>query len=338
MNNNSEIIVAIRCITYNHEPYISECLDGFVMQKTNFKFVAIVHDDASTDATAAIIREYAEKYPDIIKPILETENQYSKKDGSLGRIMSNAVIATGAKYVAMCEGDDYWIDPYKLQKQVDFMDENEDIGICYTDYNRLVEPHKDLVESLYEKCKSYRATTYEQFLLKPGYLAPMTWLYRINLVEHINKSKIYSDGTYAYMLEFMYNSKVAYIPEVTAVYRAHEGSASAPISVEAQFNYRLGIYKTQNHYAKKYPCEEELQRKIHIRSILNILPDAVRANKADFINDAQLYMEDNGLDIKAILKDLIQGEKCRKSYAYRLGKKLLFPLSLLRKIIGNYEG
>ena len=329
---NKQVLVAIHCLAYNHEPYIRDCLDGFVMQKTNFKFVAIVHDDASTDATAAIIREYTEKYPEIICPILETENQWSKPDGSLGRIMSNAISETGAKYVAMCEGDDYWIDPYKLQKQVDFMEENEDIGICYTDYNRLVEPHKDLVESLYEKCKSYRATTYEQFLLKPGYLAPMTWLYRINLVEHINKSKIYSDGTYAYMLEFMYNSKVAYIPEVTAVYRAHEGSASAPISVEAQFKYRLGIYKTQIHYTKKYPCAEELQRKIHLRSILNILPHAVRANNNEFIHDAQLYMEDNGLEIEAIINDLRQGEKRRKSYAYRLGKKLLMPFSLFRKI------
>ena len=72
-------LVAIQCITYNHEPYIRDALEGFVMQKTDFPFVAIVHDDASTDKTADIIREYAEKYPDIIKPIFETENQYSKR-------------------------------------------------------------------------------------------------------------------------------------------------------------------------------------------------------------------------------------------------------------------
>lgn len=126
-----DILVAIRCVTYNHELYIRECLEGFVMQKTNFKFVAIVHDDASTDGTAGIIKEYAEKYSDIIKPIFEKENQYSKKDGSLQRIMSEAIEATGAKYVAMCEGDDYWTDPYKLQKQVDFMEENPDYSMCF---------------------------------------------------------------------------------------------------------------------------------------------------------------------------------------------------------------
>lgn len=119
--DKDEVVVSIRCLAYNHEPYIRQCLDGFVMQKTNFKVEVIVHDDASTDGTAAIIREYAEKYPELIKPIFETENQYSKHDGSLRRIMNEACIG---KYIAMCEGDDYWIDPYKLQKQVDFLEEH----------------------------------------------------------------------------------------------------------------------------------------------------------------------------------------------------------------------
>ena len=103
------------------------------MQKANFRFVAIVHDDASTDGSATIISEYAEKYPDVIKPIYETENQYSKHDGSLQRIMSDAIAATGAKYVAMCEGDDYWTDPYKLQKQVDILEADETLMACCTD-------------------------------------------------------------------------------------------------------------------------------------------------------------------------------------------------------------
>ncbi len=130
---DSKPLVCILTITYNHEPYIHDALEGFVMQKTDFPFVAIVHDDASTDGTAAIIREYAEKYPDIIKPILETENQYSKHDGSLGRIMQNAARASGAKYIALCEGDDYWTDPLKLQKQVDFLETHPDYSMCFTE-------------------------------------------------------------------------------------------------------------------------------------------------------------------------------------------------------------
>lgn len=90
------------------------------MQQTTFPFEAIVHDDASTDGSAAIIREYVERYPDIIKPIYETENQYSKHDGSIRRAMDK-VMHPNSKYIAICEGDDYWTDPNKLQLQVDFL-------------------------------------------------------------------------------------------------------------------------------------------------------------------------------------------------------------------------
>jgi len=123
--------VIIRCLVYNHEPYLRDCLEGFVMQQTNFPFKAVVHDDCSTDNSAAIIREYAEKYPHIIEPIYETENQYSKRDGSLGRVMDAATLGR-SPYIAYCEGDDYWIDPLKLQKQVDFLDENPDYAMCFS--------------------------------------------------------------------------------------------------------------------------------------------------------------------------------------------------------------
>ena len=144
-NDKGNIVVAIHCLVYNHEPYLCDCLNGFVMQKTNFRFVAVVHDDASTDKSADIIRKYAEKYPDIIKPIYETENQWSKHDGSLGRIMNAAIDATGAKYVAMCEGDDYWTDPYKLQKQVDILEADETLMACCTDCS-VVDNHSVLLK------------------------------------------------------------------------------------------------------------------------------------------------------------------------------------------------
>lgn len=137
------LMVSIRCLAYNHEPYIRECLEGFVMQQTNFRFEAIVHDDASTDGTADIIREYAKKYPEIIKPIFETENQYSKHDGSLGRIMREA--CTG-KYIAMCEGDDYWTDPLKLQKQVDFLEKDETLMACVTNCSVVDDKGKTIKE------------------------------------------------------------------------------------------------------------------------------------------------------------------------------------------------
>lgn len=124
---NEEIVVSIVCTVYNHEPYLRQCLDGFVMQKTDFKFEALVHDDASTDKSAAIIREYEEKYPDIIKPIYQTENQHSK-----GVKISQTYLYPRAKgkYIAFCEGDDYWCDDQKLQAQVNFLEAHPECSIC----------------------------------------------------------------------------------------------------------------------------------------------------------------------------------------------------------------
>lgn len=122
-----DIKVSIICNAYNHEKYISDAIEGFIMQKTNFNYEVLIHDDASTDRTADIIREYELKYPNIIKPIYETENQYSKGDDSLYNIQNTRV---RGKYIAICEGDDYWIDPYKLQKQYDLMELNPSINMC----------------------------------------------------------------------------------------------------------------------------------------------------------------------------------------------------------------
>lgn len=132
---NEEILVSIWCTAYNHESYIRQCLEGFVMQKTNFKFEAIVHDDASTDSTAAIIMEYAEKYPDIIQPIFQIENQYSQKH--INMMQTFFMPRAKGKYIALCEGDDYWTDPYKLQRQVDFLENHHDYSLSAENALRL---------------------------------------------------------------------------------------------------------------------------------------------------------------------------------------------------------
>lgn len=122
---SENIMVSIICNAYNHERYIRDALEGFVMQKTNFAYEVLVHDDASTDKTADVIREFEAKYPDIIKPIYQTENQYSK--GGVSRFQEPRI---KGKYVAVCEGDDYWTDPYKLQKQFDALESHPEIDIC----------------------------------------------------------------------------------------------------------------------------------------------------------------------------------------------------------------
>jgi len=122
-------LVSICCLTYNHNEFIKDAIEGFLMQKTLFSFEIIIHDDASTDDTPAIIRSYTTKYPNLFHIIYQTENQYSK---ILEHVFTQFVlpIAKG-KYIALCEGDDYWTDPFKLQKQVDFLDAHENVIMTF---------------------------------------------------------------------------------------------------------------------------------------------------------------------------------------------------------------
>jgi len=123
-------LVSVCCITYNHEKFICDAIEGFLMQKTDFPFEIIIHDDASTDGTADIIRKYEEQYPGIIKTICQTENQYSQGKKPMAEFVFPK--ARG-KFIALCEGDDYWTDPLKLQKQVDFLENNPEYVVCYHD-------------------------------------------------------------------------------------------------------------------------------------------------------------------------------------------------------------
>ncbi len=122
------ILVSITYTAYNHEKYLAQALDSFLMQQTDFEYEVLVHDDASTDNTVSIIREYESRYPHIIKPWYQSENQWSK--GIRLHTAYNLPRARG-KYIAMCDGDDYWTDPFKLQKQVDYMEANPDCTLCF---------------------------------------------------------------------------------------------------------------------------------------------------------------------------------------------------------------
>ena len=122
-----EIKVSVLCTAYQHEPYIRDALESFVTQQTDFPFEVLVSDDASTDGTAAIIREYAEKYPEIVRPFLLEKNHYSQ-----GINLYDAILFPAARgqYLAACEGDDCWLDPTKLQRQVDFLDAHPAYSAC----------------------------------------------------------------------------------------------------------------------------------------------------------------------------------------------------------------
>lgn len=246
--DNRPLMVTIQCITYNHEPYIRQALEGFVMQKTNFRFEAIVHDDASTDGTAAIIREYAELYPDIIKPIYETENQYSKGDGSLGRIMREH---THGKYVALCEGDDYWTDPNKLQMQVDFLEANPEYGMCYCQARTYIQDEKKFRGNIATECNNF-----DDLLYSCGSICTLTVIYKKETISGYNEYIADHEGKWMMgdlplWLYISSKSKIKFIDKKVAVYRVLKHSAMCRDSYERNSLFLKSKHNVRSYFASK---------------------------------------------------------------------------------------
>lgn len=241
------VLLSIHCITYNQASYIRGCLEGFVMQKTNFAFEAIVHDDCSTDGTTDIIREYAEKYPDIIKPIFEKENLYSKKDGSLTRLMNDRM---RGKYIAYCEGDDYWVDPYKLQKQVDYLEEHPECGLVYGKARALKDHLLDY---------SYGAKTSFEELLMCNTIPTLTVVVRTEIYNKYFDSEYYDArmnlrwmmGDYPLWLYVASCSQVHFMNEDFSVYRITENSASRPQNIKKRFDFIVSAFDIAMYYAER---------------------------------------------------------------------------------------
>ena len=219
------LLVSISCITYNHAPYIRQCLDGFLMQKTDFAFEVLIHDDCSTDGTTDIIKEYEAKYPNIIKPLYEEENQWIK--GRRGSGVFNFPRAQG-KYIAMCEGDDYWIDPLKLQKQVDFMEANPNYSMCFA---RAMEHYEDgsrpdKLFSLIEDRDYEGIEFYENWIVPTA-----TALLKASVVESVIYKASVSSGKFIHGDIVIFLSSVAYgkvrgFSDIYSVYRRHTEGAT----------------------------------------------------------------------------------------------------------------
>ena len=241
-------LVSVCTLAYNHEPYIRECLDGILMQKTDFAFELLIHDDASTDGTADIIREYETKYPDIIKPIYQTENQYSK--GVKVSLTYQYPRAKG-KYIAMCEGDDYWTDPLKLQKQVDFMEANEDIPCCFhrVDIFRQNE-NKFEKGSLPKFIKEDDNNEGEFFTnddrLEKWFAYILAIMFRTKYVDYLaENSKKYefafNDNHVIYYL--MKDSKAYYFKDSMATYRINDGGVFGNKDKTYKLSYSYSLTK-----------------------------------------------------------------------------------------------
>lgn len=245
MVDENRILVSIECCVYNHEPYLRQCLEGIVMQKTNFPFEAVVHDDASTDSSAAIILEYAKKYPDIIKPIIEEENQYSKHDGSLRKVL-NAHLS--GKYIAWCEGDDYWCDIFKLQTQVDYLEEHPECSLCF--HNAVeFEDDNQRAPHIFNKLSYDQDVSFEDFTSR-WIIPSASIVYRKDMMNYPDWSnKIYS-GDMTLALMCFNNGTLHYINRVMSFYRRQSLSLSHNVNGVKSLEHQIALFAFFNQETK----------------------------------------------------------------------------------------
>ncbi len=241
---NKTPLVSICSLTYNHAPYIRQCLDGLLMQQTNFPFEIIINDDCSTDGTTEIIRDYAERFPEIIKPIFHEENQYQK--GLRGFFQKFVFPKAQGKYIALCEGDDYWTDPLKLQKQVDFLESHLNYGMVYTDINEYSQKTRKFLNKRHKiksgECFSDRINDNIDTSL-------LTLCFRRHIIEELPKvdTKKYFTGDIFLTLYITSKYKIYGFNEKMCTYRILEESASHHINRDIFRDSKIA-YQVSNTY------------------------------------------------------------------------------------------
>jgi len=214
-------LVSVSVVTYNHKNYIAQCLDGILMQKTSFPFEIILGEDASNDGTRAICKAYAEKFPDKIRLFLRSRKDVIKINGNpTGRFnMLENIKAVKGKYIALCEGDDYWSDPLKLQKQVDFLEANTDYGICFHKISVFNQNKRMLEQDVITR--SVPETTTITELAKGNYIhTPSVMLRNDFKIPHWFKKSPLGDWT-LYMIAIQ-DRKIKKLEDVMAVYRQQD--------------------------------------------------------------------------------------------------------------------
>lgn len=310
--------VSIICFVYNHAKYLKSALEGFVNQKTSFNYEVIIHDDASTDESAQIIQEYAKQYPDIIKPICQKENQYSKGISIFDTYM---LPMCSGEYIAICEGDDYWCCNDKLQKQVDFLDNHKEYSACVhntiqydmvsnkkTTMYEVLEDCDLLTEAIISRTSSCFHTSSlvyrkEYALVRPSYFT---------------KAKGFSD--YPRAIQLALAGKIRFIATTMSVYRyGTVGSWTNRLKSDTKktalsYFCFCEILKDVNQYTKgKY--------------------NEVVSEAIDYYTYLQKYFEE---DYSALRKDPLKKYYLQQSISYRIKTyiKQIFrgPYRLFRKI------
>jgi len=296
MNKKSDYLVDVVMVTYNQEQYIAQAIESVLMQKTDFPIRLIIGEDCSTDNTRNICLNYAKKYPAQIRLILHDKNR------GLLQNYKSVFDACSAKYLAILEGDDYWIDEFKLQKQVDVLEKNKEVGLVHTNCNLLYESGKINVGKIYNG----EAITQNAFndLIDKNYIRPVTVVVRKRLFDKfvcIDKyiKMNFKTLDYPFWLSIAKHTQFYYIDDITANYRIHDKSISHSNQYHKSVIFYQSTYKirrfflkdnqkVKNNYVvdrltlamhfKKYRDVMRLKKFLHIKNLKTLIIKALATN------------------------------------------------------------
>lgn len=310
-------MVSVICTNYNKGNWIKDAIESFLMQKTKFDFEIILIDDASSDKSVDAIRDYAEKYPDKIRAF------YNKKNLGITKTWIKICKKAKGKYIARCDGDDFWIDENKLQKQVEILEKSKHSKWCTTDYN-VVSPEGETIHGasfgtgIVEKSHSYA-----QMLANKGLTMASTWLVDTHLMNEINAKidKNAIDDTFNIQLELFQSTKLKYLPFPSAAYRINEGSDSHPKDINDIKSRGRQLLKTQLEYIDKYNNDHKQIIKILLEK--NLHYELLSMERLTLIQEQWKQMEEQERKIRNL----------ENSRTYRIGNILVSPFRKIKEII-----
>lgn len=317
-------LVSICCTTFNHEAFVKDTLESFVMQETNFEYEILIHDDASTDNTQEILRAYQKTYPGLFNLILQSENQYSK--GAKPFLKYLFPKAQG-KYIAMCEGDDYWTDPLKLQKQVDFLEANPEYIVTYHDFFGIHNLETERKKSpLLDSDKT--DTTAEDLMLNRKFIKTLTLCFR-NVITEFPEEMSYVKNGDTFLISLLGNyGKGKWMGDSIepGVYRVHDGGVwSLMNSKQRRLNLIITNYWLFQYYSRIGKLEISKAWYNNLVEFVGLAEkEALSLNRSKF----ELYREQE--------RELMM---LKNSLPYKLGRSLTAPLRFVKaKLHNNVKG
>jgi len=263
----SEPLISVKMITYNHAPYIVQAIEGVLRQNTNFPFELVIGEDCSTDGTREIVFEYEKKYPDIIRVVTSEKNVGMKKNSI------RTFNACRGKYIAVCEGDDYWHRPEKLQKQADYLESHPECGLVYSSYNvYFVKEKKQIVDYFsYRKMEIPESPNIIDIIDGKGVPLTCTVMVRRNLCKEIieldpylHQSDHFLMGDTQMWAEMSTRAHLHYIPETLAVHNITEESATRSKDVKKVLRFSVSNAEVMLYLCKKYGLPQWLINKCQI--------------------------------------------------------------------------